>query len=543
MPETWDFVIVGSGFGGSVSALRLAEKGYRVLVLEQGRRWRPEEFPPTNWRVRRWLWLPALGLRGPFKMTFLRHITALSGVGVGGGSLVYGNTLPVPESDFFAAPRWRDLADWQAELEPHYRTALQMLGAVPNPRRTYPDEVLAEVARDMRLDPPQPTDVAVFFGEPGVTVPDPYFGGEGPARSGCVFCGGCMTGCRHGAKNTLDWNYLYLAERLGVEVRAEHQVTWIRPRPEGGYRLEARTGLGWPAWRRGHATFDADRVILAGGVVGTVPLLLRLRERAYGLPHLSPRLGDFVRTNSEVLIGVVSRRRDRDMSEGIAITSIMRTDPHSTIEPVRYASGSGFFRLLQMPHAPGRTALARIARSIVTLFRHPVQTLRAYTVRDWAARTNILLYMRTIESHLALRLRRTVRTGWRRGADTLLAAGPAPTAAIPEATELAERVAEKADGYVVSMVTESVLGIPTTAHLLGGAAIGGSAETGVIAPDHQVWGYPGLYVVDGSAVPANPGVNPSLTIAALAERAMTLIPAKGAEAADITPQESGPTAA
>ncbi len=546
MPDKWDFVIVGSGFGGSVSALRLAEKGYRVLVLEKGRRWRAEEFPRTNWHVRKWLWFPALGLRGPFKMTFLRHITALSGVGVGGGSLIYGNTLPVPPRNFFAAPAWRGLADWESELEPHYSTALRMLGAVQNPHWTYPDEVLGDVAAELHLEPPQPTDVAVFFGQGGVTVPDPYFGGEGPARSGCIFCGGCMTGCRYNAKNTLDRNYLYLAERLGVEVRPEHEVTRIAPLPGGGYELEARTGLKWPSWRRGRARFVAERVILAGGVVGTVPLLLKLREQADALPRLSPRLGDFVRTNSEALIGIVSRRRDRDMSDGVAITSILRTDPHSTLEPVRYSAGSGFFRLLQTPHASGRNALTRIGRSAVAVFRHPIQTFRAYTVGDWARRTMILLYMRTIDSHLALRRRRTVRTAWRRGADSTLASGPAPTAAIPEATDLAERVAKRVDGYVGSLATETVLGIPTTAHLLGGAVIGGSPETGVIGPDHQVWNYPGLYVIDGSAVPANPGVNPSLTITALAERAMTLIPAKDAErvpGAEPARQETGPTAA
>ncbi|HEX9108936.1 MAG TPA: NAD(P)-binding protein, partial [Longimicrobiales bacterium] len=464
MDGTWDYVIVGSGFGGSVSALRLAEKGYRVLVLEKGRRWRAEEFPRTNWHVRRWLWMPQLGLRGPFKMTFLRHITALSGVGVGGGSLVYANTLPVPPGAFFASPQWRELADWRSELEPHYRTALEMLGAVPNPHVTWPDEVLAAVARDKGLPAPRPTDVAVYFGKPGVTVPDPYFGGEGPARTGCILCGGCMTGCRHGAKNTLDRNYLYLAERRGVEVRAEHEVTWIRPLDEGGYELEVRVGLKWPAWRRRRLTLRAERVILAGGVVGTVPLLLKLKESPRGLPALSPRVGDFVRTNSEALLGVVSRRHDRKMSDGVAITSIMQTDPHSTLEPVRYAEGSGFFRLLQTPHAPGTGPLSRIALSFVAAFRHPLATLRAYTVRDWARHTMILLYMRTIDSHLALRRRRTIRTGYRRGMDSTLAAGPAPSAAIPEATELAEAVAEKIDGYVGSLATETILGIPTTAH-------------------------------------------------------------------------------
>ena len=294
---------------------------------------------------------------------------------------------------------------------------------------------------------------------------------------------------------------------------------------DGGYEVEARVGLKWPAARRRRVAFRARSVVLAGGVVGTVPLLLKLQASRDGLPRLSRRLGEFVRTNSEVLLGIVTRRRDLRMSDGVAITSIMRTDPHSTLEPVRYSEGSGFFRLLQTPHAPGKTMLGRIGYSIVEALRHPLATLRAYTVRDWARSTMILLYMRTIDSHLSLRRRRTVRTGWKKGVDSTVAAGAAPTAAIPEATELAEAVAEKVDGYVGSLATETILGIPTTAHLLGGAIIGATPQDGVIGPDHQVFGYPGLYVVDGSAVPANPGVNPSLTITALAERAMSLIAA------------------
>ncbi len=522
----WDYLVVGSGFGGSVSALRLAEKGYRVLVLEKGKRWRAQDFPRTNWNVKRWLWLPALGLRGPFKMTFLRHITALSGVGVGGGSLIYANTLPLPVEGFFDAPQWRELADWQAELAPHYRTALRMLGAVSFPGVTWPDEVLAEVARDEGLPPPRPTDVAVFFGQPGVEVPDPYFGGEGPARSGCTLCGSCMTGCRHGAKNTLDRNYLYLAERRGAEIRAEHEVTWIRPLAGGGYDVEVRVGLKWPAWRRRRLHLQARHVVLAGGVVGTMPLLLALKERPDGLPRLSPRLGDFVRTNTEALIGVVTPPGDRRMSEGVAITSILQTDPNSTLEPVRYGDGSGFFRVLQTPHAPGDTAVQRFGRALASVLRHPLTTLRAYAVTNWARRTIILMYMRTVDTQLALGRRRGVRTGWRRGRDSALASGPAPAASMPEATALVERFAAKVDGYVASLATETVLGIPTTAHILGGACIGASPERGVIGTDHQVFGYPGLYVVDGSAVPANPGVNSSLTITALAERAMALIPAR-----------------
>jgi cholesterol oxidase len=524
MQQGYDYLIVGSGFGGSVSALRLVEKGYRVLMLEKGRRFRPEDFPRTNWNLPRWLWMPRLGFRGPFRMTFLRHITALSGVGVGGGSLVYANTLPVPGDGFFESPTWRDLADWKGELAPCYATARRMLGATPYPGRTYPDEVMAELARDLGLEAEfHPTDVGVFFGAPAnVTVPDPYFGGEGPARTGCNQCGGCMLGCRHGAKNTLDRNYLYLAEKRGLRIEAEHEVTWIRP-VAGGYEVTALEGS--PRWWRPRKkrVFHATRVILAGGVLGTMPLLMSLKRSPDGLPRISDRLGSFVRTNSEVLMGIVSERRDVRMSEGVAITSILHTDEHSSLEPVRYPDGAGFFRILMAPHGPGATAFERSWNAFRYTLRHPWRSVKAFLVPDFARHTMILLYMRSIDSHLSLRPGRLF--GKMR---SVLTHGAAPTAAIPEATELAERIAAKTQGYAASLATETLLGIPTTAHILGGCVMGDSPATGVIAADHQVWGYPGLYVVDGSAVSANPGVNPSLTICALAERAMSLIPAKNA---------------
>ena len=511
----WDYAIVGSGFGGSVSALRLVEKGYRALVLEKGRRFGAEDFPRSNWNLPRWLWLPALGFRGIFKMTFLRHVTVLSGVGVGGGSLVYANTLPTPKDEFFASPSWGHLADWRAELAPHYATALRMLGAAQYPHETYSDQVLREIAKDIgRPDQFAPARVAVYFGEPGKTVPDPYLGGEGPDRTGCIECGACMTGCRHNAKNTLDKNYLWLAEKRGVRIEADTEVTWVRELPGGGYRIDATTGAGWFGKRK--RSFTTRNVIFAGGVLGTVPLLLKLKASPEGLPRLSEGVGAFVRTNSEALIGVTTRA-DRDLSEGIAITSVLHTDEHSHLEPVRYAKGSGFFRLLMAPHVPGKSAPVRLLRVLGALARNPIRFLRAYFVDDWAKRTMILLYMRTLEGHLQLR----------RGAlglATAVAAGPAPSAAIPEATELARRVEKKIDGYAGSLLTETILGTPTTAHILGGACMGASAEDGVIDHRHRVFGYDGLYVIDGSAISSNPGVNPALTITALAERAMSFIP-------------------
>ena len=514
-----DYLIVGSGFGGSVSALRLAEKGHRVLVLEKGRRFAPEDFPASNWNLRRWLWMPRLGFRGLFKMTFLRHLTALSGVGVGGGSLVYANTLPTPKDPFFAAPSWSHLSDWKAELAPHYATALRMLGATENPSLGPADEALravgVEIGREQGFESVR---VAVYFGAAGETVPDPFFGGEGPARTGCTLCGGCMIGCRHGAKNTLDKNYLWLAERRGSRVVPDTEVTWVRPVEGGGYEVEARQGA---SWIRKRVRLRARNVVFAGGVLGTIPLLLKLRASPDGLPGISSRLGDGVRSNSEALIGVTTLQKDLDVSRGVAITSILHTDPHSHLEPVRYPAGSGFFRLLMAPLVSGESPAERFVRTFAAVARRPMAHLRAWLVRDWARSTLILLYMRTIEGTMRLRL----ALGGRLASG--LSGGAAPTATMPEAKDLADRVARRIDGVPTTLVTETLIGTPTTAHILGGACMGATSEEGVIDSRHRVFGYEGLYVVDGSAISANPGVNPSLTITALAERAMAFVPAAG----------------
>ncbi|TNF30123.1 MAG: GMC family oxidoreductase [Deltaproteobacteria bacterium] len=529
----FDFVVIGSGFGGSVSALRLAEKGYSVLVLEKGRRLRAPDFPKTNWNLKRWLWMPTLGWRGLFQMSFFRHVTVFSGVGVGGGSLVYANTLPHPGDDFFAAPSWGHLADWKAELAPHYATARRMLGAARNPRATLGDETLRAIAADIgRPDDFSLNEVSVFFGAPpGETVPDPFFDGEGPARVGCRFCGGCMTGCRHGAKNSLDWNYLWLAERRGVRVQPDALVTAVRPlEGDGGaeaprYRIEATLHRGW--LRRKKLAFTADHIVFSGGVLGTVALLGAMKEDPRGLPALSDRVGHFVRTNSEALIGVTTGRRGVDLAEGIAITSILHTDAHSHIEPVRYARGSGFFRLLLAPHASGANVFARIGSAFGNFFRRPGRWFKALFVWDWAKHTQILLYMRTLEGTLRLRRSRGLGTGFRRGLRSTLASGARPQASMPEATDLAQRFADKLGGVTGSLVNETLLNVPSTAHILGGCVMGASPEDGVIDHRHRVFGYDGLYVCDGSAVSANPGVNPSLTITALTERAMSFIPRKG----------------
>lgn len=526
MSTHYDWVVIGSGFGGSVSALRLTEKGYRVLVIEKGRRFGQKDFPKTNWDLRRWLWMPAMGLKGIFQMTFLDHVTILHGVGVGGGSLVYANTLPTPTDNFFQADSWAALADWKKELAPHYKTAKRMLGSAVNPLETEGDRVLGEIAKEIgRPEHHHPTEVAVFFGEPGKKVPDPYFDGKGPERAGCIFCGACMTGCREGAKNTLDLNYLYLAEHAGCRIEPETEVTRVSERAEGGYCIDTIR-----SFTKDSQQFTADKVIFAGGVMGTLPLLLQLKEDAKALPRLSNALGKMVRTNSEALIGVVSPKSKTNFSQGIAITSILHADEHSHIEPVRYGEGSGFFRTMTVPHAPFPTFAGRVAATLRGFARHPLKWAQIYGMRDVSRKTQILLYMRTLEGTLSLALGRSKLNGFRKGLVSKLD-GPksAPAAFIAEATDLAQRFADKVGGSPISMVTETLLGTPTTAHILGGCTMGASEHEGVIDKNHQVFGYEGLYVIDGSAMSANPGVNPSLTITAMAERAMSLIPKKGSD--------------
>ncbi len=506
-------------------ALRLAERGYRVLVLEKGRRFRREDFAENNWQLDRWMWRPELGWRGIFKMSFFEHLTVLHGVGVGGGSLVYANTLQVPREDFFTTGSWAELGDWEEELRPHYATAKRMLGVTVNPRLDAADAVLEKIGADVGSPEGfRPTDVGVCFAEPGQSVPDPYFAGRGPDRVGCTFCGGCMTGCRVGAKNTLDTNYLSLAERLGVRILAETEVEAVRPLPEGGFRIEAQYRSGDRSVSR---ELVADRVVLAGGVLGTVPLLLRLRGDPRGLPRISPHLGRSVRTNNEALIGVIAPDRHWDFSQGVAITSILRTDEHSHLELARYGAGSGFFRLLALPHHFAPAAWRRLVGALGEVLSHPRAWARAWGVADFARQTQILLYMRSLDQTLSFELGRSLRTGFRPGLVTRLS-DPAepPTALLEPATDLARRFAQEVGGVVASLLTETLLGVPTTAHIMGGCVMGSGPDAGVIDAHHRVFGYDGLYVIDGSALSANPGVNPALTITALAERAMQRIPSR-----------------
>jgi cholesterol oxidase len=511
--------VVGSGFGGSVSALRLAEKGYRVLVLEKGKWLEGPDFPKTNWDLRRWLWLPQLGWKGLFKITIFRHVTVFSGVGVGGGSLVYANTLPKPKTPFFKAPSWAHLADWEAELAPHYETAWRMLGAAPNPLFHEGDRALQAIAKDLNKEEHFDTvKVAVYFGEANKTVPDPYFGGRGPDRTGCNHCGACMLGCPNNSKNTLDKNYLYLAQKLGAVIQAEATVVDVRPLDGAsgstGYEVTWRDSFGW--FKRTHRV-RAKGVVLAGGVLGTNGLLTRIKKRS--LPRLSDRLGMQIRTNSESLLGVTSFDKAKNMSKGLAITSILHTDEHTHLEVVRYSAGSGFFRIAMAPAAVGKGALGRLWNMLKDYAKDPVGNWKGFTVDDWAKRSQILLFMQSLDSTLQL------RKGWF-GLGTRIESGPPPTPFIPEAHDLAHRFAQKVDGKPFALATETVLGIPSTAHILGGACMGTSAADGVVDHRHRVFGYDNLLVCDGSVMSANPGVNPSLTITALAERAMSFIPPK-----------------
>lgn len=528
----YDYVIVGSGFGGSVSALRLLEKGYKVLMLEKGSELDAAAFPESNWNLRRWLWAPALGWRGLFQIRPFSHVFVLAGAGVGGGSLTYANTLPVPKPAFFRSGSWAGLCDWERELAPHYQTARVMLGAAPAACLGPGDRVLSELAEARGISAAfHKPHVAVFMGPPGQTVPDPYFGGRGPARTGCIQCGACMTGCRVGAKNSLDKNYLYLARQLGLELHADSEVVDVVPRASGGYDVEARVGRRY--YWRSRRRFSARSVIFAAGALGTNSLLLGLRHKC-SLRRLSPELGRGVRTNSEALIFVTVPGATEDFSTGIAINSLLDTGADSHLEIVRYARGSGFFRLIAAPHIGAVGSLwQRLLRLLLQLLLHPWRVLRAWLVLDWAKSTLILLYMRSSEGRLRF------RRSWAGFMNTALDAGEPPEAAMPEATELAQAIAERTGGVAMSPVHEVVLGVPTTAHIIGGCCIGESAATGVVDAQHRVFGHEGLMVIDGSAIPANPGVNPALTIAALAERAMAAIPRR----ADLDARDGSPAAA
>lgn len=511
----YDVVVVGSGFGGGVAALRLAEKGYSVAVLEAGRRFADAEFPATSWDVRRFLWAPRLGCYGIQRLTLLRNVLVLSGAGVGGGSLVYANTLYRPLPAFYTDPQWRDITDWEEELAACYSQAERMLGVTRYARMTRADVEMRAVAEKMGVGATfHPTPVGVYFGQPGI---DPYFGGAGPIRQRCTECGSCMTGCRVGAKNTLVKNYLYLAERLGVRVIPLTTVTAVRPVPAGGYVIATqRTGR-----RRERASYEADQVIFAAGALGTQRLLLRMRA-AGALPNISGRLGALTRTNSESIVGARTLDRNADFTDGVAITSSFHPDANTHIEPVRYGRGSNAMGLLQTVLTDGGPL--RPLRWVGAFLRHPLRYGRALWPGRWSEQTIIALVMQSLDNSLEVMWRR----GWygRYRLTTRQGHGEPNPTWIPAGNRAVRLLAEQIGGVPGGSWSE-VFNIPVTAHILGGTPIGVDSTNGVIDAYHRVFGHEGLHVVDGAAVSANLGVNPSLTIAAQAERAMSLWPNKG----------------
>ncbi|MGB3014915.1 MAG: GMC family oxidoreductase [Candidatus Nanopelagicales bacterium] len=527
-PEHWDVVVVGSGFGGSVAALRLSEKGYKVLVVESGRRFRDDELPKTSWRLPKFLWAPAMGMFGIQRLALLNDVLVLSGAGVGGGSLVYGNTLYEPLDEFYADKQWAHITDWRDELAPHYQQAKRMLGVVENPVETPADQVMLEVAKDLGVaDTFHRTQVGVLFGEePGVDVEDPFFGGAGPARTTCDSCGSCMTGCRLGAKNTLPKNYLHLAEGLGATIQPLTTVTGFSPLEQGGYRVTMR-GAGPGAGKPPRTEITADHVILAAGTLGTQKLLHTMKDSGH-LPALSDRLGALTRTNSESILTVEARDLEVDYSHGPAITSSIHPTPQTHVEPVRYGPGSNFMGMLSTMltegDRPGEPSVSRPKRFLGAVRSNPASFLRSLSVRRWSQRTTVMLVMQSLDNSLNVTLKRNI-FGQPKLASTQGTGEPNP-AWIPEAHEVTKKFAEKTGGEPRGTWTEA-LNIPMTAHILGGAAIGDSPQTGVIDPYHRVYNYEGIHVVDGAAVSANLGVNPSLTITAQAERAMALWPNKG----------------
>jgi cholesterol oxidase len=523
----YDWLVVGSGFGGSVASLRLAEKGYRVGLIESGRRVTDADMPRSTWDLRRYFWMPRLGMKGIFRLSVFRDIVVVSGSGLGGGSLGYANTLYRAPERFYTAPQWAGLEDWATALAPHYDTAERMLGVVTVEADDPADQLLREFGREIGADKTYAkTRVGVYFGTPGETVADPFFDGAGPARTGCIACGRCMVGCPYNAKNTLPKNYLWLAERAGVAITPERTVVDIKPlgAPDGsdGYAVTTeRTG----AWlRRDRRVHTARGVVVAAGPLGTNKLLAQAKLSG-SLPRISDRLGELVRTNSEAILAVTLPKGSEDMTKRVAISSSVYPDPDTHIETVTYGSAGDSMSALFTLLVGDGSKLTRPLKLIGAMLRHPVRLARVTWPRGWSKRTIIVLVMQSLDNAIALRARRGLLGGVRLRTEQD-PERPNPTF-IPVANQFTAWLAERTGGIAQSGLTEAAANIPTTAHILGGAVIGADPGSGVIDARQRVFGYDNLLVCDGSAIPANVGVNPSLTITALAEHAMSHIPAAG----------------
>ena len=532
MAAIFDFIIIGSGFGGSVSAMRLTEKGYSVLVLEKGKRYEDKDFATTNWQFWKYLWLPAVRAHGILQVSLIKGAMVLHGAGVGGGSLGYANVLEVPAEATFATPAWNQHVKWGEVLRPHYETAKRMLGAARNPKLWPADLLLKQMAEERGMGCTfRTTDVGAYFGESGVTVRDPYFGGEGPDRAGCKHCGGCMVGCRHNAKNTLPKNYLYFAEKNGAVVKSEVEVIDVRPLSTDKASLSnARYEIAYRSSTRlfkRHQSVQARNIIFSAGVMGTIKLLLNLRDVKKSLPGLSCKLGHMVRTNSEALLGSVARRSDVNYSEGVAISSIYNHDEVTRVEPVRYPDGSSLMRFLAAPLIDTDVSVpVRLLKFLGWVLTHPMDFARALFLPGWAHNVTILLVMQHVDNHMRFQIGRSAFTMFRLGMVAEKEPGYEIHAHVKGTHALTRDFAKRMNGVALGSLGENILGLPTTAHIMGGAPIGRNAEEGVVNENFEVHNYPGMYIIDGSIMPANPGVNPSLTITALAEYAISRIQSK-----------------
>jgi cholesterol oxidase len=534
MSQTYDYVIIGSGFGGSVSALRLIEKGYSVLILEKGKRFADQDFAKSNWQYWKYVWMPAIRAYGILQISILKGVMVLHGAGFGGGSLGYANVLEVPSDKTFATPAWNQNVKWGEVLSEHYATARKMLGAARNPKLWKADILLQQMAEEQGMGYTfRATDVGAYFGEAGTVVPDPFFGGEGPERAGCQHCGGCMVGCRNNAKNTLPKNYLYFAEKKGAQVKTEMEVVDIRPltidngqQMVNGARYEVIYQSSTSPLKQ-KQTVRANNVIFSAGVMGTMKLLLNLRDVKGSLPKLSRRLGHMVRTNSEALLGSVARKSDINYSEGVSISSIYNYDEITRIEPVRYPDGSSLMRFLAAPLIDTDVSIPmRLLKFFWWTLTHPIDFLKALVLPGWAHNVTILLVMQHADNRMRFRIGRSLFTLFRSGMVADEEPGYEIGAQVKGSHELTRDFSARINGIPLGSIGENLLNLPTTAHILGGAPIGKNAEEGVVDENFTVHNYDGLYIIDGSIMPANPGVNPSLTITALAEYAMSKIKPK-----------------
>jgi cholesterol oxidase len=525
----YDYIVIGSGFGGSVSAMRLSQKGYKVVVIESGKMWNEDDFADRNWNIRKYLWMPKIGLYGIQRMNFLNNVVILGGAGVGGGSLNYGNTLYIPPDDFFKKDSVIRLGG-KKTLLPYYELAKKMLGAVVNPKLTPQDYLLRDTAAEYkREDTFQSTCVGVYFGEEGKKAEDPYFMGEGPERIGCELCGACMTGCKKNAKNTLTKNYLYFARRFGAEILPENKVVDIIPLSEDGeegYQVETARTTGFFGSLRGKR-FTARGIVFSAGTLGTISLLLKLKQA--GLKRLPDNIGKMVRTNSEAIIGVRARSGDADYSKGVAITSSVHPDKNTHIEPVRYAKGNDFMGLLAVLITDGGGRIPRLLRYLINIIKHPIDFMIMLNPIGFARKAIILLVMQTHDNYIDVFRKHRLLWPFIKTLTSKQASKRKNPVYIPLANDFGRRLAKRINAIPCSSIGEVYLNAPLTAHIMGGCSIGSRPGDGVIDEQNRVRGYRNMIINDGSQIPENLGVNPALTITALSERAMSFIPLKQGE--------------